>query len=789
DRRALPAPEWLSLSNSAPRTPQEEELARFFCEVLSRDRVGIHDNFFDLGGHSLMAMRVLGRVRSTFGIDVTSRAFFDAPTVAALAGQLSVHSIPEPQPLIQPRPHHLPASHSQQRLWFIDKLQGSTHFHIPEALRLRGTLDAVAMEGAINAIVARHESLRTQFVEVDGAPTQVISPELTVALTFLDLTGQGEADKQKELDDALRAEWEHPFDLSRGPLFRVKLLKFSAAEHVLLLTFHHIIFDGWSLEVFYRELATLYRAFRRDQKPRLPPLPLQFTDYVLAQNEDKRRKDLEYWTRQLADIPEQLELPRDRPRPLRQTFSGSVLHIDLPQSQQSQLESFARAAGCTPYMVLLAGFGILLHRYSEQDDLVIGSPVANRQDPRLEQVIGYFSSAVVLRLQIASSTTVSDLLNQVRTTSLDAYRHQDVPFEELATAISSHRNPNYPPVFQVLLALQNNPASSRALEGLDVEVLADPEPRARFDLEIYAWQREGGIDLYWVYNLDLFDSWRIKQMAAHYSCLLQRMVAGANTQVHSLEMISPAERRQLLAGWNQSSVEYPHERLIHNLFEEQAAKLPLSIAAETAKQKITYGELNLRANQMAHYLLGLGVSPDDRIGVCLERGFELLTALLGILKAGAAYVPLDPVYPGDRLGYMLEDSEARIVISHSSLLGALPKGRTVLGIDEEWPRIAQHQVSPPQTRTNERNLAYVIYTSGSTGQPKGVAVEHRQVCNQLFCAGAELRIGAEDCVLQKASFSFDASIMEIFLPLSFGARIAIAEPGGERDVDYLLQFA
>ena len=789
DRRALPAPEWLSHSNSAPRTPQEEELARFFCEVLSRELVGIHDNFFDLGGHSLMAMRVLGRVRSTFGVDVTSRAFFDAPTVAALAAQLSSHCISEPRPVIEQRPHQVPASHSQQRLWFIDKLQGSTHFHIPEALRLRGELDATALESAINAIVARHESLRTQFVEVDGAPTQVISPELKVRLAFADLTGLREAEKQKELDDALRAEWERPFDVSHAPLFRVKLLKFSAAEHILLLTFHHIIFDGWSLEIFYREFASAYQFFRRDQQPAFPSLPLQFADYVLSQNGIKRRKDLEYWIRQLADIPEQLELPRDRPRLLRQTFSGSVLHIALPQSQLSQLVSFARASGCTPYMVLLAGFGILLHRYSGQDDLVIGSPVANRQDPRLEQVIGYFSSAVVMRLQIASRMTVSDLLDEVRTTSLDAYRHQDVPFEELATAISSHRNPNYPPVFQVLLALQNNPASSRALEGLDVEVLADPEPRARFDLEIYAWQREGGIDLYWVYNRDLFDSWRIKQMAIHYSRLLQRMVAGANTQVHSLEMISPAERQQLLAGWNQSSVEYPHERLIHNLFEEQAAKLPHLIVAETAKQEITYGELNLRANQMAHYLLGLGVSPDDRIGVCLERGFELLTALLGILKAGAAYVPLDPVYPGDRLRYMLEDSEARIVISHSSLLGALPKGRTVLGIDEEWPRIAQHQASPPQTRTSERNLAYVMYTSGSTGQPKGVAVEHRQVCNQLFCAGAELRIGAEDCVLQKASFSFDASIMEIFLPLSFGARIAIAEPGGERNVDYLLQFA
>ena len=789
DRRALPAPEWLGHSNSAPRTPPEEELAHFFCEVLSRERVGIHDNFFDLGGHSLMAMRVLGRVRSTFGIDVTSRAFFDAPTVAALASQLSAHSIPEPLPPIEPRPQQMPASHSQQRLWFIDKLQGSTHFHIPEALRLRGHLDAIAMERAINAVVARHESLRTHFIEVNGAPIQVISSEVSVPLSSVDLSGLNEAEKQKELDDALRAEWEHPFDLSHGPLFRVKLLKFSAAEHILLLTFHHIVFDGWSLEIFYRELSTLYQCFRRDQQPELPSLPLQFADHVLSQDESKRREDLEYWTGQLTDIPEQLELPRDRPRPLRQTFSGSVLHTTLLQQQQTQLESFARAAGCTTYMVLLAGFGILLHRYSGQDDLVIGSPVANRHDPRLEQVIGYFSSAVVMRLQIASRMTVSDLLDQIRATSLDAYRHQDVPFEELATAISSHRNPNFPPVFQVMLAFQNNPASSRALEGLEVEVLDDPEPRARFDLEIYAWEREERLDLYWVYNRDLFDGWRIEQMAAHYSRLLQVMVAGANTSVHSLEMISAAERQQILSNWNQSAVEYPRERLVQNLFEEQAAKAPHLVAAETSKEKITYGELNLRANQVAHHLVELGVRPDDRVGVCLERGCELLIALFGVLKAGAAYVPLDPAYPEDRLRYMLEDSEARIVISHSSLLSVLPTHRTVFAIDEEWPQIAQHPASPLLAGAREQNLAYVIYTSGSTGLPKGVAVEHQQVCNQLFWAGAELRLGADDCVLQKASFSFDASILEIFLPLSFGARIAVAEPGGERDVDCLLQFA
>ncbi|HWG89059.1 MAG TPA: condensation domain-containing protein, partial [Candidatus Acidoferrales bacterium] len=525
DRRALPAPEWLSQGNSAPRTPLDQELSRIFCEVLSRDHVGVYDNFFDLGGHSLMAMRVVGRVRAIFGVDITTRAFFDAPTVSALAAQIGAQSITGSLPVFHQRPQHAPASASQQRLWFLHKLQGSTHFHIPEALRLRGNLNAAAMESAINEVVARHESLRTHFVEIDGEPAQIVLPDLATPLPLLDLTGLDDAEKHKEVEHAMRAEWEYPFDLSHAPLFRLKLLKLSGDQHILLLTFHHIIFDGWSLEIFFHELSALYAAFCRAEQAGLPALPLQYADYVLSKDKSAKHADLEYWTGQLSGIPEQLELPRDRPRPRHQTFSGGVSRQTIPADQYAQLESLARAADCTPYMVLLAAFGILLHRYSGQDDLAIGSPVANRQDPRLEQVIGYFSSAVVMRVQIASGMTAYDLLKQVRATALEAYCHQDVPFEELATAISSHRNPNYPPVFQVMLALQNNPASSRAFAELEVELLPDSQPRVRFDLELYVWRREGKLDLYWVYNRDLFDSWRIEQMAAHFGRLLQSMIA------------------------------------------------------------------------------------------------------------------------------------------------------------------------------------------------------------------------------------------------------------------------
>ena len=395
-----------------------------------------------------------------------------------------------------------------------------------------------------------------------------------------------------------------------------------------------------------------------------------------------------------------------------------------------------------------------------------------------------------MRMRLNPEESFSDLLKQARATALDAYRHQDVPFEQLAREASSQHDLNYPPVFQVMFALQNAPASMHVLPGLQVESVLDDQPRVRLDLELYAWQRESRLELYWIYNRDLFDRWRIEQMACDFSRLLESVIAGPDMALHCLQMISNADRRRMLSEWNQTAFDYPRNSCVHYLFEEQAAKTPLAVAAELAEQRLTYGELDQHANQLAHHLLKLGVGPDVRVAICMERSPELLIALLGVLKAGGAYVPLDPAYPQERLAYMLEDSGARILLTQSTLLSNSPIGHAaVLALDAHRDRIAQESYHRPQAEVDPENLAYIIYTSGSTGQPKGVAVEHRQVCNQLFWAGKALSLSAADCVLQKASFSFDASILEIFLPLAYGSRIAIAAPGGERDADYLVQLA
>ena len=795
DRRALPAPEWRGNSNAPPRTPDEDVLCHIFGEVLSLDRVGIHDSFFDLGGHSLMAMQLLSRIHATFGIDLPARVLFDSPTVAQLATQLDGFEKDNLPIGAQPRPERLPVSFSQERLWFIDQLEGSSaQYHIPEALRLRGDLDVNALRFALDEIIERHESLRTCFAQIDGEPMQVIRPHLTVEVPLIDLSAVDSHQQQEELKIALHNEWEEPFDLTRGPLLRAKLIKLSAQEHIFLRTFHHIVADGWSEEIFNREFAELYAGFLEGRQPALPPLPLQYADYVLWQRsaaaEPRRSAALDYWAKQLLEAPDQLDLPRDRPRPARQSFSGELLQLTFPEDQLSALQDLARSNGCTLYMALVAAFSVLLQRYSGQDDILIGTPVANRQDPRLEKVIGYFSSAIVMRMRLDPEQSFSDLLKQTRTTALDSYRHQDVPFEQLAREVSPQRGLNYPPVFQVMFALQNAPASLHALPGLQVEPVVDDQPRIRLDLELYAWQRENKLELYWIYNRDLFDRWRVEQMAGDFGRLLDSVIVAPDVALHRLQIISSADRQRMLSEWNQTGVDYPRESCVHHLFEQQAARTPLAIAAELAEQRVTYGELDRRANQLAHHLLKLGVGPDVRVGICMERSLELLAALLGVLKAGGAYVPLDPAYPQERLDYMLEDSGASLVLTQSTLVSNLASGHAkVLALDADWNRIAQEPQHRPQVEVNPENLAYIIYTSGSTGRPKGVAVEHRQVCNQLFWAGEALSLGAADCVLQKASFSFDASVLEIFLPLAYGSRIAIAAPGGERDADYLLQLA
>ena len=782
DRKALPAPERGAEDYRAPRTPQEEILCDIFADVLALERVGITDNFFDLGGHSLMATRLVSRVRATLGVELMLRTLFERPTVAQLVPHLDTAAKSRP-PLaaVNPRPAHLPLSYAQQRLWFLDKLQGtSAEYNLCEALRLHGKLDLAALQQTVAGLIDRHESLRTRFAEFEGEPVQIIDLSLDLLLPVEDLRQLDVASRNERLMAAMRQEREQAFDLSRGPLLRMRLLRMGEEEHVLLRSFHHIICDGWSQGVFNREFFSLYETFHEERETTLEALPVQYADFALWQRnwlkEDVLNAHLEYWKQQLSGIPEQLSLPRDRPRPAMQTFTAELLRMNLPSESLTALKRLSQNNHATLYMTLLGAFAVLLQRYSGQHDIVVGSPIANRQDVQLEQLIGFFVNSLVMRLRVKSDENFDQLVQAVRSTTLEAYAHQDFPFERLVEKLSPRRSLNVSPIFQVMFALQNAPIGTQQLKGLEVEPLKVGGLLLHFDLELHAWERNGRLELHWVYNPDLFDSWRIEQMARHYNRLLQAVLAAPDTQIRDLEILAEEEKRQLLVVWNATEAGYSQDKCLHHLLEEQAARTPEEIAITCGGRQLTYAQLNQQANQLAHHLRALGAGPEARVAICLDRSLRTVVALLGVLKAGAAYVPLDPAYPQDRLNYMLSDSDASLLVAESKFaeLGR-SFARRVVHLDNDWPQIAGESHENPSVKTDQENLAYVIYTSGSTGRPKGVAICHRSAVAFLYWAREIFSRDELAGVLASTSICFDLSVFEIFIPLSCGGRVIIVE--------------
>lgn len=793
DLRALPAPEWKSGAYRPPRTPREEILCNLFAGVLSVDRVGLDDDFFALGGHSLLAMRLLGQIRTQLGIELTLSALLDHPTVAGLATELKSSQGPAEFLIPQPRPARLPLSDAQQRLWFLDHLEdASAGYHIPDALRLRGPLDVNALRRAMNAVVARHESLRTHFPQIEGEPTQIIEPWLDLPVPIEDFSGLAEEAQRVAASAAQNGEEQRPFDLARGPLLRVKLLRLGPQDHLLLRTFHHIIFDGWSLSVFNREVSALYRTFLQGWEIPLPSLTAQYADFALWQHSEagreKLRHELEYWQQQLAGAPAELDLPKDHPRGERQTHAARLHRALLPGEALRDLWRLMGESHTTLYMALLSVFALLMQRYSGQRDLLVGSPVANRQTPQSEPLIGFFSSAAVMRVRVEPQSTFRNLLSQVRQTALEAWRHQEVPFEQLADRLSPERVLNRPRIFQVMLALHNEPEDPLRLPDVEVEQVIGNDLRVRFDLELHAWERGQMLELNWLCNRDLFESRRVEQMAEHFANLLSSGAAFPDELVGNLKMLHDSEMQQIVADWNLTAHDFPQEKCVHHLFEAQAARRTGAIAVECGEREMSYRELNDHANRLAAELRDAGAGPEHPIAICVDRGLEMIAGLLGVMKAGAAYLPLDPDYPQARLEDMVSDSGAQILLAPSKLisrLAGLALAAIALDLDpdahSQTPDGASHE-------TDSGHLAYIIYTSGSTGRPKGVCVEHRQVVNQLDWAARALSLTPEDRVLQKASFSFDASILEIFLPLACGARIVVAPPGVELDAERLLRL-
>jgi amino acid adenylation domain-containing protein/non-ribosomal peptide synthase protein (TIGR01720 family) len=777
DRRALPAPVQLSREDEyiAPRTPTEEMLAGIWAQVLNVARVGVHDNFFDLGGHSLLATQLISRIRNAFNVELPLRALFETPTLAELARQIeNAQRVPAPPIERIARDRTIPLSFAQQRLWVLDQLDPhSAVYNIPVAAHITGALDCAALERAFNALIRRHETFRTAIITTNGQPAQVIAPELAFTLN---VTAARDLDHARQLATELARE---PFDLARAPLFRARLVRLRDDDHVLVLTMHHIISDGWSSGVLMRELAQLYAT----DAP-LPELPIQYADFAAWQRAWLSGETLDaqiaFWKTQLHDAPAQIELPFDRARPAMQTNVGAHQTFALPKSITDAFAALSRAENTTLFMTYLAAFQTLLYRYSGQTDFCIGTPIANRHRVETEGLIGFFVNTLVLRGDLSGEPTFRDVLQRARATTLDAYAHQDVPFEMIVNALELKRDLRYTPLFQVMFTFQNAARTRIEIPGITFDALDIETGLAMFDLTLTLSETSAGLLGNFESNTDLFDAATIARMIGHFETLLQSIAANPNLPLAHSELLSNVERDQL-AAWNTTAAAFPREQCLHQLFENQVARTPDAIAARCVGRALTYRELNARANQLARHLQNLGAQPETRVGVCVERSLEMVIALLGILKSGAAYLPLDPTYPAERLAFMLEDSGAPIVVTQARVIEQFRNSQLVIRnsicLDSDWDIIARADESNPRNTATPENLAYVIYTSGSTGKPKGVMVEHRSVVNHNGAVARAFELSARDRVLQFATINFDAAIEEIFPALSVGATIVLRPAG------------
>ena len=807
DRRALQSAKYApdkAASESefrAPRTATEEIIAGIYAQVLNVSRVGAEDNFFELGGHSLLATQVTSRLRAAFGAEVPLHELFEAPSVSALAGRVesisrTAQGVSSPPITAVARAGELPLSYAQQRLWFLAQLEPDNPFYnIPSALQLSGPLDVAALERSLNEVIKRHESLRTTILTRDGKAAQVIAPELTLTIPVEDLSHLPADERDRAVSQRVADEAQWSFDPERGPLVRVRLLRLDAETHVALLTLHHIISDGWSMGVFIREITACYAALLNQQPLPLPPLAIQYADFAHWQRQwlqgETLAAQLEYWQRQLSGAPAIIELPTDRPRPAMQTYRGATHTFELSPQLSSQLNALSRREGVTLFMTLLAAFQTLLARYTNQDDISIGTPIAGRNRQELEGLIGFFINTLVMRTDLSGNPTFRELLKRVRATTLGAYAHQELPFEMVVDALQPERNLSHTPLFQVMFVLQNMPRSAQQLADLTVTALEADSRTAKFDLTLT--MNESGDTLLgaFEYNTDLFDAITIERMTGHFINLLSGLIATPDEAVMKLPLLTEAELRQLLIEWNDTAADFPADTCAHQLFEQQAARTPDNIAVSCAGQSLSYRELNARANQLAHHLQHCGVGPDTLVGLCVERSLEMVIGLLGILKAGGAYVPLDPGYPADRLAFMLADAQARLVLTQAHLQSAISNLQSaieLLCLDADWPLIAQASAANVVSEVRPQHLAYVIYTSGSTGRPKGALIEHRGLVNYLIWCLHAYPVSEGAGAPVHSSLSFDLTITGLYAPLLTGRRVDLAgEEAGVESLSALLQ--
>jgi amino acid adenylation domain-containing protein/FkbM family methyltransferase len=797
DREALPAPEEIGKDAEADASEEwnafEELVGGIWKEVLKVERVRSGDNFFELGGHSLLATQMISRVRATFGIEIGVISVFEEPTVRGFAGRiedaLNRGVKNQAPPLIKvERGEKTPLSFAQERLWFLDQLiPNRPLYNISRAVRMEGRLDLPALERVINEIIRRHEVLRTRFEIETGEPVQIIDPWEPRALDVEYLTGLTPEEKERQVGLVATEDARTGCDLSRGPLLRVKVLKLKEDEHVLLCAMHHIVSDGWSTEIMIREVGALYQAFIAGEPSPLDELPIQYADFAVWQREYLQgaalRQEIEYWREQLAGV-EDLRLPADHRRPAIPTYRGENRYFAVERGLTESLRSLSQREGVTLFMTLMAAFKVVLMRYSGVEDVSVGTVIANRNRKEVEGLIGFFVNTLVMRTDLSGNPNFKELLKRERRVALEAYARQEMPFEKLVEEINPQRDLSRNPIFQVMMVLQNAgqgrlDLKGVQLSGIDNELAASGAETSKFDLTLSVTDLGQDLEVTVNYSRDLFEAGTIERLIGHYSNLLDAIAQENERPISELNLLGDIEKKQIIEEWNATESYNLKERLIHELFEEQAERRPHAVALVYEEQNLTYGELNKRVNRVAHRLRGLGVGPEARVAICLDRGLEMVMALLATLKAGGAYVPLDPDYPDKRSAYMLEDSAPKILLTSGAikerLAGSLHASQIVDIVADE-PRWAEFNEGNPDRKDlglGALNLAYIIYTSGSTGAPKGVMVVHGNVARLLKATDRWFGFGPDDVWTLFHSYAFDFSVWELWGALAYGGRLII----------------
>jgi len=802
DRQALPAPDALQGHDTAyvaPRSIVEQELASIWCDILDIEKVGIHHRFFDVGGHSLLAIRVLARVAAVLQVELPMSLLFEAPTIAKIAVEIEVarsggnRARPTAITPFDRKPsNRLPLSFAQQRLWILEQVEGNlTAYNMPRVWRLRGTLNVEGLGLALEALVHRHESLRTNIVMDGGVPKQVIREACRFKLPVIPLKLEKGEEREAEVCKLASLEADRPFDLETDFPLRAQLLGLDEDEHVLLLTQHHISGDAWSTGVLMRDLGAFYTMSCAGNDLNLPALTIQYADYAVWQRQELKGERLgmllDYWREQL-DGMDSLELPMDRQRPLIPSYRGANFEFEVPAALVDRLTALGRDDGTSLQMTLLAAFQILLSRYSGQEDVAVGTPVAGRNQSELEDQIGFFVNTLILRTDLSGQPTFRELLSRVREVSLGAYDHQDLPFEKLVEELQPERNPTRNPLVDVLFQLLNLTDTELRLKGLEVSRETMSSEQARFELEIHFLQKPTGLSCQLVYRTDLFESSTIERMANHLLVLLNGIVTDPDQRIGELPMLTEGERHQLLVEWNDTKVEFP-VKCVQEFFEEQVEMGPDAIALVFGDKQLSYRDLNEQANQLAHHLRNQGAGPETRVGLCLERSPDLAIGILGILKSGAAYVPLDPEFPRQRLEFILRDARVENVVTQNrlrTLIGA--EGINLICVDANDTRLEENERENPAFETDAGSIAYILFTSGSTGRPKGVAMPHRALSNLIEWHRRHPRLGQPSRTLQFASATFDVSFQEMLSTWACGGTLVLVDKETRRDPNALLRY-